>query len=223
MMSAFLAIVRRDLKLALRSGGGAGLGVVLLSLCCHDHPFARGAGPRAAGANRPAVLWIGALLASLIGLERLFSADVEDGSLDALSLSALPLELVTAAKGLAHWLATGLPLVLAAPVLALMLNVDPQAIGAVVLTLLWAPRPSTAPSGSSARPSPARSGAAGLADCVLVLPLAIPVLIFAAPRRARPSPGRCRSHAVPHSGGADPVRAGCLARWRRRRPLRTSR
>ncbi len=178
MMAAFWALLRRDMALALRSGGGAGLGVVFFLSVVTIVPFAVGPDMVLLARIGPAILWIGALLASLIGLERLFAADVEDGSLDALAHSSLPLELVAAAKGLAHWIATGLPLVVAAPVLALMLNLEPAAIGAVVLTLLV---------GTPAVTSLGLIGAAfagafrrgGLLIAVLVLPLAIPVLIFA--------------------------------------------
>ncbi|OYX75463.1 MAG: heme exporter protein CcmB [Rhizobiales bacterium 32-66-11] len=177
-MAAFWALLRRDMALALRSGGGAGLGVVFFLSVVTIVPFAVGPDMVLLARIGPAILWIGALLASLIGLERLFAADVEDGSLDALAHSSLPLELVAAAKGLAHWIATGLPLVVAAPVLALMLNLEPAAIGAVVLTLLV---------GTPAVTSLGLIGAAfagafrrgGLLIAVLVLPLAIPVLIFA--------------------------------------------
>lgn len=178
MMGAFLAILRRDLALSLGNGGGAGLGVVFFLSVVTVVPFAVGPDLQLLARIGPAILWIGALLASLIGLERLFAADVEDGSLDALTLSALPLELVAAAKGLAHWIATGLPLVVAAPVLALMLNLEPVAIGAVVLTLLvGTPAVTFLGLVGAAFSGAFRRG--GLLIAVLVIPLAIPVLIFA--------------------------------------------
>lgn len=178
MTAAFLAIVRRDLALSLGSGGGAALGVVFFLSVVTVMPFAVGPDLVLLARIGPAILWIGALLASLIGLERLFAADAEDGALDALCLSALPLELVAAAKGLAHWLATGLPLVLAAPVLALMLNLEPAAIGAVVLTLLvGTPAVTFLGLVGAAFAGAFRRG--GLLIAVLVIPLAIPVLIFA--------------------------------------------
>lgn len=178
MIAAFVAIVRRDLALALGSGGGAGLGVVFFLSVITVVPFAIGPDLVLLARIGPAILWIGALLASLIGLERLFQADVEDGSLDGLSLSALPLELTAAAKGLAHWIATGLPLVVAAPVLGLMLNLDPAAIGAVVLTLLvGTPAVTFLGLVGAAFAGAFRRG--GLLVAVLVIPLTIPVLIFA--------------------------------------------
>ncbi|MBB6306600.1 heme exporter protein CcmB [Xanthobacter tagetidis] len=178
MTRAFLAILRRDLALSLGSGGGAGLGVVFFLCVITVVPFAVGPDLALLARIGPAILWIGALLASLIGLERLFTADVEDGSLDNLTLSALPLELVAAAKGLAHWLATGLPLVIAAPVLALMLNLEPAAIAAVVATLLVG-TPAVTFLGLIGAAFAGAFRRGGLLIAVLVIPLAIPVLIFA--------------------------------------------
>lgn len=177
MMAAFLALVRRDLALALRAGGGAGLGVVFFLAVVVVTPFAIGPDLALLARVGPAILWIGALLASLIGLDRLFAADAEDGSLDLLFMQELPLELAAAAKGLAHWLATGLPLVVAAPLLALLLNIEPRATGALVLTLL-AGTPAITFLGliGAAFASAFRRG--GLLVAVLVMPLAIPVLIF---------------------------------------------
>ncbi len=136
MSRAFLALLQRDLRLAIRAGGGAGLGVVFFLAVVVVTPFAIGPDLALLARIGPAILWIGALLASLIGLDRLFAADAEDGSLDVMSMLELPLELIAAAKGLAHWIATGLPLVIAAPVLSLLLNLQPASIGALTLTLL---------------------------------------------------------------------------------------
>jgi heme exporter protein B len=125
----------------------------------------------------PAILWLAALLASLLALDRLLSADHEDGSLDLILMGHTPLELVVAVKGLAHWLTTGLPLVIAAPLLGLFLNLDARAEAAVALTLLV---------GTPALTFIGLIGAAlavalrrgGLLLAILVLPLTIPVLIF---------------------------------------------
>jgi heme exporter protein B len=125
----------------------------------------------------PAILWIGALLASLLALDRLFAADYEDGSLDLILMGASPLELTVAVKGLAHWLTTGLPLVVAVPVLGLLLNLEPAAIGAVALTLLvGTPALTFIGLVGAALAVALRRG--GLLLPVLVLPLAVPVLIF---------------------------------------------
>jgi heme exporter protein B len=125
----------------------------------------------------PAILWLGALLASLLALDRLFAADHEDGSLDLILTSRLPLELTVAVKALAHWLTTGLPLVIAAPVLALFLDLDPPAMAAVALTLLvGTPALTFIGTVGAALAVTLRRG--GLILAVLVLPLTIPVLIF---------------------------------------------
>jgi heme exporter protein B len=125
----------------------------------------------------PAILWLAALLASLLALDRLFAADHEDGSLDLILMSRAPLELVVATKGLAHWLTTGLPLVIAAPLIGLLLNLDAPAEITLVLTLLV---------GTPALTFIGLIGAAiavtlrrgGLLLAVIVLPLTVPVLIF---------------------------------------------
>ncbi|RAI34136.1 heme exporter protein CcmB, partial [Rhodoplanes roseus] len=135
-MTALRALLVRDLRIALRIGGGAMMGVLFFLTVVTLMPFA--IGPDLALLRRigPAILWIGALLASLLALDRLFAADHDDGSLDLILMGRTPIELAVAVKGLAHWLATGLPLVVAAPVLGLFLNLEPAGLGAVVLTLL---------------------------------------------------------------------------------------
>ncbi len=136
MKEAIAAIVSRDLKLALRAGGGAGIGVMFFLAVVAITPFAIGPDMKLLARVGAAELWIGALLASLLGLDRVFAVDQEDGSLDLLLMAPLPLTLVAAAKGAAHWCATGLPLVIAAPLLGLLLGLEPAALGAVTLTLL---------------------------------------------------------------------------------------
>jgi heme exporter protein B len=165
------------MRLSIRIGGGALMGVLFFLIVVTLVPFA--VGPDLAQLQRigPAILWIGALLASLLALDRLFAADNEDGSLDLLLMGRTPLELVVLAKAIAHWLTTGLPLVIATPLLGLFLNLEPAAIGAVALTLLI---------GTPALTSIGLIGAAlavalrrgGLLLPVLVLPLTVPVLIF---------------------------------------------
>ena len=135
-MTALAALVRRDIQIALRVGGGALIGVLFFLIVVVLMPFA--IGPDLALLTRlgPAILWLGALLASLLTLDRLFMADHEDGSLDLIAMSRTPLELTCAAKALAHWLAAGLPLIVATPVLGLLLNLDASSTMAVALTLL---------------------------------------------------------------------------------------
>ena len=125
------------------------------------------------------VIWVAALLASLLSLERLFQTDYEDGSLELLSLSSLPLEATVLAKTLAHWLVTGVPLIVAAPLLAVLLNMDAQGFGVLVLTLtLGTPILSLIGSIGAALTLGARRG--GVLLSLLILPLYIPVLIFGA-------------------------------------------
>jgi heme exporter protein B len=176
-VTAFRALLLRDIRLAVRVGGGAPVGVLFFLTLVTIVPFALG--PDLALLQRigPAILWLGALLASLLGLDRLLTADHEDGSLDLVLMGRMPIEIAVATKALAHWIATGIPLVIAAPVLGLLLNLDGPAMGAVLLTLLV---------GTPALTFIGLIGAAlsvvlrrgGLLLAVLVLPLTIPVLIF---------------------------------------------
>ena len=117
-MTALAALIVRDMRLAVRVGGGAPIGVLFFLIVVTLMPFA--IGPDLALLQRigPAILWLGALLASLLALDRLLAADQEDGSLDLILMSRTPLELAMLAKAVAHWLTTGLPLVIAAPLLA---------------------------------------------------------------------------------------------------------
>jgi len=176
-MSALGAIIRRDVRIALRVGGGTLIGVLFFLTVVVLMPFA--VGPDLALLKRlgPAILWLGALLASLLTLDRLFTADAEDGSLDLIAMSRTPLELTCAAKALAHWLAAGLPLVVATPVLGLLLNLDGMASLAVMATLL-AGTPALTFTGMIGAALAVTLRRGGLLLAVLVLPLSIPVLIF---------------------------------------------
>lgn len=176
-MTALSALLRRDMRLALRIGGGALMGVLFFLTVVTLIPFA--IGPDLALLQRigPAILWIGALLASLLGLDRLFAADFDDGSLDLMLMGRAPLELAVAAKALAHWLTTGLPLVVASPVLGLFLNLEPGAIGAVALTLLVG-TPALTFIGTIGAALAVALRRGGLLLPILVLPLTVPVLIF---------------------------------------------
>jgi heme exporter protein B len=140
-------------------------------------PFAVGPDLNLLARIGPAILWLGALLASLLALDRLFSTDYEDGSLDLLMMGRMPLELAIAGKGLAHWLTTGLPLVIISPVLGLMLNVELKALGAVALTLA-AGTPALTFIGLIGAALSVALRRGGLLLAVLVLPLTVPVLIF---------------------------------------------
>jgi heme exporter protein B len=176
-MSELMALFVRDLRLAIRVGGGGGIGVLFFLIVVVLTPLAIGPDLALLGRIGPAVLWLGALLASLLTLDRLFTADHEDGSLDLILMSETPLELAVAAKAAAHWLTTGLPLVIATPLLGLLMNIDARASSAVALTLLAGTPALTFVGVIGAALSVAlRRG--GLLLAVLVLPLTVPVLIF---------------------------------------------
>jgi heme exporter protein B len=179
MTEALRAIFARDLALTFRAGGSAGIGVMFFLAVVTIVPFAVGPDLPVLGRIGPAILWIGALLASLLGLDRMFSADHEDGSLDLILLAPVPLELVAAAKGAAHWTATGLPLVIAAPLLGLLLGLEAKVLGAVTLTLLVG-TPALTFLGLFGAALAVALPRAGLLVAVLILPLAIPILIFGA-------------------------------------------
>ncbi len=176
-MSALGAMLTRDLRVAVRIGGGALIGVLFFLVVVTLTPLALG--PDLALLQRigPAILWLAALLASLLALDRLFAADHEDGSLDLILTGRAPLELVVAVKGLAQWFTTGLPLVIAAPLIGLFLNLDAKAAGALVLTLLVG-TPGLTFIGLIGAALAVTLRRGGLLLAVLVLPLTVPVLIF---------------------------------------------
>ena len=176
-MSRFTLIVARDLRLALRRGADSTMVVTFFILIAVLFPL--GVGPDTAILARisPGVIWVTALLASMLSLEHLFQADFEDGSLDLLVLGSLPLEAVVLAKSLAHWLTTGMLLIVAAPVLALLLNMSAEGFAALVLAmLLGTPSLTLIGAVGAALTIGARRGGALLS--LLVLPLYVPVLIF---------------------------------------------
>jgi heme exporter protein B len=176
-MSALVALFMRDIRIALRAGGGASIAVLFFLIVVTLAPFAVGPDLPLLKRIGPAMLWIGALLASLLALDRLLASDRDDGSLDLLVMSPMPLEFTVAVKALAHWLTTGLPLAIATPLFALFLNVDSQAALAVALTLL-AGTPALTFLGLIGAAATVTLRRGGLLLSVLVLPLAIPVLIF---------------------------------------------
>ena len=176
-MRALRALLMRDIRLAVRVGGGALMGVLFFLIVVAVVPFALGPDLRLLSRIGPAILWLAALLATLLGLDRLFAMDHDDGSLDLILMGQAPLELAVAVKGVAHWLTTGLPLVVAAPVFGLFLNLDAQAFAAVALTLL-AGTPALTFIGLIGAALSVALERGGLLLPVLVLPLTIPVLIF---------------------------------------------
>lgn len=176
-MTALAALLLRDMRLAVRVGGGAFIGVLFFLIVVTLVPFGIGPDLALLGRIGPAILWLGALLANLLALDRLIATDHEDGSLDLILTARVPLELALVAKALAHWLTTGLPLVIAAPLLGLLLNLGPGATGAVALTLL-AGTPALTFIGLIGAALTVALRRGGLLLAILVLPLTVPVLIF---------------------------------------------
>ncbi|HIJ42557.1 MAG: heme exporter protein CcmB [Rhodospirillales bacterium] len=176
-MRRFWGIVRRDLRLALRQGMDSLMAVMFFVIAVVLFPL--GVGPESNILARIAagVIWVAALLASMLSLERLFETDFEDGSLELLSLMPLPLEAVVMAKVTAHWLTTGLPLIVAAPLLAVLMNMDGGGFSVLVLALILG-TPSLSLVGAVGAALILGSGRGGMLLSLLVLPLFIPVLIF---------------------------------------------
>jgi heme exporter protein B len=178
-MKALTSLLIRDMRLAFRAGGGASLAAAFFALVSSLVPFGVGADLVLLGRIAGGVLWVSAALAALLSLDRLFQADFEDGSLDVLALSPLSLEAASAAKILAHWVTTGLPLVVLSPVLGLLLNLPPRAYGALIASLaIGTPALSGVGAIGAALTLSIRRG--GLILALIVLPLITPALIFGA-------------------------------------------
>lgn len=174
-----IALLLRDLRLAIRAGGGFGLGLAFFLIVVTLVPF--GVGPEGGVLARiaPGILWVGALLACLLSLDRIFALDFEDGSLDLLATAPIPLEGVVTIKAIAHWVTTGLPLVLAAPVFGVLLHLEGAAYYWLVLSLaLGTPALSVLGAFGAALTVGLKRG--GLLLSLLVLPLYVPTLIFGA-------------------------------------------
>ncbi len=174
-----IALLQRDMRLAMRAGGGFGLGLSFFLIVVVLVPF--GVGPQSAllGKIAPGILWLGALLACLLSLDRIFALDWEDGSLDLLATAPLPMEAIVSVKALAHWLTTGLPLILAAPLFGLLLNLPEAGYKPLILSLiLGTPALSVIGTFGAALTVSLKRG--GLLLSLLVLPLYVPTLIFGA-------------------------------------------
>jgi heme exporter protein B len=174
-----IALLSRDMRLAVRAGGGFGLALAFFMIVTVLVPF--GVGPETGILTQiaPGVLWIGALLACLLSLDRIFALDWEDGTLDLMATSPLPMEGVVTVKALAHWITTGLPLVLAAPVLGVLLNLPPAGFVWLVVSLLLG-TPSLSVIGTFGAALTVGLKRGGLLLSLLVLPLYVPTLIFGA-------------------------------------------
>ena len=196
-MNPALSLFLREWRIARRIGGGASVGAVFLLILVTIMPFSLGPDMNLLAKLGPAILWIAALLATLLGLDRLFQGDSDDGSLDMLVNAALPLELVVLVKCAAHWATSALPLIVVTPLFGLMLAMDAKPLALVALTLL-AGTPALTMIGAIGAALTVSLRRGGLLMAVLVLPLAIPVLIFGV------------SSASSASGGAAPFRTPFL-------------
>lgn len=176
-MAAFIAIIVCDLRLAWRRGADTLMVVGFFVLAALLFGFGLGGDPALLTRAAPGLIWVTALLAAMLALERIFAVDFEDGSLDALILSETPFELIVLAKAAAHWITTGLPLIVAAPVLGVMLHLPAAGFGPLMAALaLGTPTLTLVGAVGAALTLGARR--AGVLISLLVLPLYIPVLIF---------------------------------------------
>ncbi len=201
------ALLLRDLRLAFRAGGGFGLGLAFFLILAVLVPLGVGPEPATLALIAPGILWVGALLACLLSLDRIFALDFEDGSLDLLATAPVPLEGVVSIKALAHWLTTGLPLVLISPLLGLLLFLPREAYGWLILSLaVGTPALSVIGTFGAALTVGVKRG--GLLLSLLVLPLYIPTLIFGAEIVARGAQGLSVATPLALLGG---ITAGAVA------------
>jgi heme exporter protein B len=178
VLTGAVTLVRRDIRLSIRQGMDSLMSVVFFVLACVLFPLGIGPEPETLSRIASGIICVAALLAAMLSLERLFQADFEDGSLEQMALSPLPLAIVVLAKVAAHWLTTGLPLIIASPLLAILLHLELRAFPALVAALALAtPSLSLIGAVGAALVLGARRG--GVLLALLVLPLYIPVLIFA--------------------------------------------
>ncbi|WP_114284629.1 heme exporter protein CcmB [Candidatus Halocynthiibacter alkanivorans] len=189
-----IRLFTRDLVLAVRAGGGFGLGLAFFLIVSVLVPFGVGPENELLGRIAPGILWLGALLACLLSLDRIFALDFEDGSLDLLATAPVPMEAVVLMKALAHWVTTGLPLVIAAPVLGVLLQLQGSAYGWLVLSLLIG-TPALSVIGTFGAALTVGLKRGGLLMSLLVLPLYVPTLIFGAEAVRRGAAGA--ENAVP--------------------------
>lgn len=172
-----LSLLKREVIVSWRAGSGALTGVLFFLAVVTVFPFAVGPDTRLLTHLAPAILWIGALLASLLGLDRMFAQEREDGSLDIIVMQDHPLMAIFFLKAVAHWLMSGLPLILATPLFGLMLNLSAVGIGATMVTLLVG-TPAISFIGAAGAAVAVKLPRGGMLISVLVLPLVIPVLVF---------------------------------------------
>lgn len=202
-----IALLLRDLRLATRAGGGFGLGLAFFLILATLVPL--GVGPDAALLRPigPGILWLGALLACLLSLDRIFALDLEDGSLDLLATAPIPLEGVASVKALTHWITTGLPLTVAAPALSLLLFLPTTALPWLVLSLLIG-TPALSWLGTFGAALTVGLKRGSLLLSLLVLPLYIPTLVFGAEVVRRGGEGLSVATPLALLGG---ITLGCIA------------
>ncbi|MAS40173.1 MAG: heme exporter protein CcmB [Porticoccaceae bacterium] len=176
-MMSFVALLSRDLRLAMRQGGALGTALGFYMLVVTLLPLGLGTDLNLLSRIAPGVLWIALLLSALLSLPRIFASDYEDGSLDILATGPLPIELVVGAKALAHWISTGIPLALMAPVLGLMLNMELGAYPLLIGTMLIG-TPAVSFIGAVGAALTLRSHRGGLLIALLILPFYVPTLVF---------------------------------------------
>jgi heme exporter protein B len=176
---SFFALVARDARLATRAGGGAFLALAFFGAATTLVPLGIGANPRLLSSVAAGIIWVCAALATLLSLDRLFQADYDDGSLELIVIGPLPAEAIAFAKILAHWLTTGLPLTLLAPLVALLFDLPARGYGALVGGLaIGAPAVSAIGAVCASLTFSIRRG--GLILPLLVMPLLTPLIIFGA-------------------------------------------
>jgi len=194
-VSPFLTLLTRDIKLAARSGGGAALALSFFALVATLMPLGVGADLKLLARIAGGVLWVGAVLAALLSLDRLFQGDFEDGSLELIALSPLSLEMTSFAKIAAHWLSTGLPLTLLSPLLALMFNLAPAPMAILFVSLLLG-TPAVSAVGAIGASLTLSLKRGGLILPLIILPLLAPVVIFGAGAVAAVSDGMAGTGAL---------------------------
>ena len=176
-MSAFLRLVARDVGLALRDGGALGTALGFFLIVVALMPLGLGPDLKLLSKLAPGILWIALLLSALLSLPRMFESDFDDGALEVIAIGPLPLELVVVAKALAHWLMTGLPLVLMAPILGLLLNLDLTSVPMLLATMIIG-SPAISFLGAVGAALTLKARRSGLLLALLVLPFYVPTLIF---------------------------------------------
>lgn len=176
-MQVFFGLIQQELRLAVRQGGDIGLVLGFFVLAVILFPFGIGPEPELLRRVAAGIIWVAALLAAVLSLDRLFAADYADGALDLIALSAIPLEAAVLAKGAAHWLTTGLPLVVISPLLAVLVDLDSAALPSLVLGLLLG-TPAMSLIGAVAAALSLGARRPGVLITLLVLPLYLPPLIF---------------------------------------------